>query len=255
MSRSNAGTLSQLLRTDQMERQRERERERERQRSQSNHNNDNSSPAPNVPKVPSVNAGVEKSWPHFHQSYQPLPDEILAPPPKFICPSYLRSSRHVQRLAEKHESASPPQAASPLAATRPGKHVYYTDDNPPPAPLSASSSTVSLSKSPSSHGRPSAQDIERPPPLVIEQDLKKLPSAWSETDKCSGLEVSNAGTEVKFTGATKTSDEAAAIRSDHPIPKEVGLYYFEVTILSRGKEGWVHCHQASKTHADRQDVG
>jgi hypothetical protein len=66
---------------------------------------------------------------------------------------------------------------------------------------------------------------------------KKLPTCWSETDKWPGLELSARGTEVKFTGSTKTGDEAASIRSDHPIPKEVGIYYFEVTILSRGKDG------------------
>lgn len=55
----------------------------------------------------------------------------------------------------------------------------------------------------------------------------------------NGLEIMADGTEVRFNGVTKTSDEAAAVRSDFPMPKEVGIYYFEVTVLSRGKDGYI----------------
>jgi Ran-binding protein 9/10 len=55
----------------------------------------------------------------------------------------------------------------------------------------------------------------------------------------SGLDIQNSGTEVRFNGVTKTSDEAAALRSDHPMPKDVGIFYFEVSILSRGKDGLI----------------
>lgn len=55
----------------------------------------------------------------------------------------------------------------------------------------------------------------------------------------SGLEILADGTEVRFNGVTKNSDEAASVRTEHPMPKEVGLYYFEVTVLSRGKDGLI----------------
>lgn len=159
----------------------------------------------------------------------------MPPPfPEFICPSYLRSSRYVQRLAEEHNAA----VASTKESRRQARHVFYNKDNPPSAPLSTSSSGVNLSKLSTTYGRPSAQDqIDRISIIDLEEGLDRLPSAWSNTDKCSGLDVLNGGVEVKFTGATKTSDEAASIRSDHSMPKDVGLYYFEVTVLSRGKEG------------------
>lgn len=55
----------------------------------------------------------------------------------------------------------------------------------------------------------------------------------------NGLELLADGTEARFVGVTKTQDEAAAVRSDHPMPKQCGIYYYEVTILSRGKDGLI----------------
>ncbi|KAK8211425.1 hypothetical protein M8818_003392 [Zalaria obscura] len=88
----------------------------------------------------------------------------------------------------------------------------------------------------SSRAGPVQDVIERLPPAGVDEELRPLPSRWSESDKCSGLEVLLDGTEVRFQGVIKTSDEAAAVRSDHPMPRECGIYYFEVTILSKGKD-------------------
>lgn len=77
--------------------------------------------------------------------------------------------------------------------------------------------------------------IERLPPPA-DESLHPLPTRFSQTDKCPGLEILASGSEVRFNGITKTSDEAASVRSDHHIPKEVGIFYFEVTILSRSKD-------------------
>ncbi|KAK4895336.1 hypothetical protein LTR27_006679 [Elasticomyces elasticus] len=150
----------------------------------------------------------------------------------FFTPSYLRQSRHVQRLHRAYD-----------------EHVAELQEharlNPPkPQSLSASSSNVNLHKMHAAHvhqQRPVVQDIlERHPPLSEEVDRSHpLPTRWSEEDKMVGLEIQGEGTEVRFGGVTKTSDEAASIRVDHPMPKECGIYYFEVTILSRGKDGLV----------------
>ena len=45
--------------------------------------------------------------------------------------------------------------------------------------------------------------------------------------------------DVKSSGTSKTQDEAAAIRADHPIPRECGIYYYEVTVLGKAREGCV----------------
>lgn len=149
--------------------------------------------------------------------------------PPFFTPSYLRQSRHVQKLHQAYNEH--------MAALRESTQI------PPskPVPLSTSSSNANLSKMHAAHiHRPAVQDVvERIPPLVEEDPSHPLPSRWSEEDKMNGLEILADGTEVRFGGVTKTSDEAASIRSDHPMPKECGLYYFEVTILSRGKDGLI----------------
>ncbi|KAK3713329.1 hypothetical protein LTR37_008521 [Vermiconidia calcicola] len=150
--------------------------------------------------------------------------------PPFFTPSYLRQSRHVQRLHVAWD-----------------EHVAELQEilqlNPPRQPsLSRSSSNANLSKMQPQHiHRPGpVQDVvERMPYIRDEEKSHSLPSRWSDDDRMSGLEVLAEGTEVRFTGVTKTSDEAASVRSDQPMPKEVGLYYFEVTILSRGKDGLI----------------
>lgn len=149
----------------------------------------------------------------------------------FFTPSYLRRSRHVQRLQRAWEEHL-------------NELMEEVQRNPPASKqpsLSTSSSNVNLNKMHAQHiHRPPVQDvIERLPPLSEEDKTHPLPSRWSEGDHMNGLEVLADGSEVRFTGMTKTSDEAASVRADHPMPREVGLYYFEVTVLSRGKDGLI----------------
>ena len=145
----------------------------------------------------------------------------------FFVPSYLRQSRFVDRLKRDWEAH--------LADLEDGK--VARDDQRTPR------------KSAGSH-RGVAQDVvERPPAGLLsgvhsnadeDEDWGRgLPSRWNEDDKWNGLDVMGDGTEVKFNGVCKTSDEAASIRTDHPMPMECGLYYYEVTILSRCKEGLI----------------
>ncbi|PPJ51286.1 hypothetical protein CBER1_08927 [Cercospora berteroae] len=151
--------------------------------------------------------------------------------PAFFTPSYLRHSRHVQKLKQEYE-----------------EHVAHlktlANRNPRPyhSSLSTSSSLTNLNKLSSQHvHRGPVQDvIERlPPPSAEETQLHPLPSRWNEDDKWNGLEILADGTEARFNGMTKTQDDAASVRSDHYIPKEVGIYYFEVTILSRAKDAMI----------------
>ena len=45
--------------------------------------------------------------------------------------------------------------------------------------------------------------------------------------------------DAKFGGPAKGTDsDAASVRADHPIPSSCGIYYYEVTILSRGSQGY-----------------
>lgn len=143
----------------------------------------------------------------------------------FFIPSYLRNSRHLERLEEKYNAK--------IAAQRDGRSARASNGGS----LSTSSSSMNLQKMVPSH-RGMTYDIQESHPYTRPEDtVAPLPSRWSNTDKSPAWELSADGTEIKFTGAMKKHDEAASIRSDHPIPKECGLYYFEVTMLSKGKEG------------------
>lgn len=40
-------------------------------------------------------------------------------------------------------------------------------------------------------------------------------------------------------GVGKTHNDAASVRTTHPIPAACGLYYFEVKIISKGRDGYM----------------
>ena len=146
----------------------------------------------------------------------------------YATPEYLRRSRHVRRLKRLWYA-----------------HMDELEDasrmSPPESPVLVTKASNSKMHALHAHHRPAVQDvIERIPPPKEEDRSHPLPSRWNEDDKMNGLEIlSSEGLEVRFSGVTKTPDEAASIRADHPMPKECGLYYFEVTILSRGKDGMI----------------
>ena len=156
---------------------------------------------------------------------------------QLFTPSYLKKSRHAQRLRHAYE-----RYVADLQDSSSHRNSTTTTGNP--TSLSASSSSVSLSKIATAHAhRGVMQDIverlQSPLSSAEEEKLGPLPSRWNDNDKMSGVDIMADGTEVRFSGVTKTTDEAAAVRSNHPMPKECGIFYFEVTVLSRGKEGWI----------------
>jgi len=148
----------------------------------------------------------------------------------FFVPSYLRGSKYVQTLEEAHKAkvlSHKDAASGPTSQT---------------GSLSTSTSSINLqTKMAPSHRGMTYDLIEKIPP-VEEEALPPLPSKWNVHDKNAGLEVLSDGQEVKFTGSKSTSErdhEACAIRSDHPMPSQCGIYYYEVTIISRKREEYV----------------
>ncbi|KAK9238325.1 concanavalin A-like lectin/glucanase domain-containing protein [Lipomyces kononenkoae] len=69
----------------------------------------------------------------------------------------------------------------------------------------------------------------------------RLPSCWSSDGVSQSMEIFGDMLEVKFAGppAKGNEQEAAAVRANHPIPPQCGLFYFEVEVLSRGKDGFI----------------
>ena len=75
---------------------------------------------------------------------------------------------------------------------------------------------------------------------TLSTDPPFLPSRFNERDRCPVLELLNDGMDAKFAGPAKGTDsDAASVRADHPIPSSCGIYYYEVSILSRGSKGYI----------------
>lgn len=148
-------------------------------------------------------------------------------------PSYLRSSRYVTQLATalkskmaQKESTSVPSSAAPS--------------------LSTSSSNVNLHRMAPSHRGMTYDIIEHTPPTE-EAPLSPLPSRWNESDKFGGLDLLGDGLEVRYMGPiNKHEHEAASVRADHPMPPQCGIYYYEVTILSKPTDGMIGVGFSSK---------
>ncbi|XP_055379361.1 ran-binding proteins 9/10 homolog [Condylostylus longicornis] len=83
-------------------------------------------------------------------------------------------------------------------------------------------------------------------PNVNEQETP-LPRSWSPHDKCHAIGLSQNNLRVHYKGPGKTHSDAAAVRTSHPIPAACGLYYFEVKIISKGKNGYMGIGLTSQT--------
>jgi hypothetical protein len=66
-----------------------------------------------------------------------------------------------------------------------------------------------------------------------------LPSKWNSKEKPSTLVLQQNNLVVTYKGPGKSHKDAASVRSDHPIPPLTGIYYYEVKILSKGRDGYV----------------
>ncbi|TVY92111.1 Ran-binding protein [Lachnellula willkommii] len=181
--------------------------------------------------------GRSGSWgrsghlPSFSQAFSTIMDGDgytgLGHADHFFVPSYLKGSKYIQRLEESHRARLRAQKEEPQAQSSQS------------GSLSTSASSLNLhTKLAPSHRGMTYDIIEKAPP-VEDETVPRLPSRWSSTDKYAGLEVLSDGQEVKFTGPKSDRDrdhEACSIRADYPMPTQCGIYYYEVTIISRKRE-------------------
>lgn len=66
-----------------------------------------------------------------------------------------------------------------------------------------------------------------------------LPRSWSSKDKYQYIKLSRSNQRVHYNGQGKNHKDAASVRSTHPIPAACGVYYFEVKIISKGRDGYM----------------
>ena len=151
----------------------------------------------------------------------------------FFVPSYLRGSKYVQKLEEGHKAK--------VLAHKDGPSAHSSQ----PASLSTSASSTHLHAKIAPSHRGMTYDLIEKAPAIEDETLAPLPSRWNNQDKFGGLEVMSDGQEVKFTGPKPDRDrehEACAIRADFPMPPQCGIYYYEVTIISRKREEYLPLH-------------
>uniref|UniRef100_A0A8C5GPV5 Ran-binding protein 9 n=1 Tax=Gouania willdenowi TaxID=441366 RepID=A0A8C5GPV5_GOUWI len=82
------------------------------------------------------------------------------------------------------------------------------------------------------------QRLRRLYPAVNESETP-LPRSWSPKDKFSYIGLSQNNLRVHYKGHGKTPKDAASVRATHPIPAACGVYYFEVKIISKGRDGYM----------------
>ncbi|ESN91391.1 hypothetical protein HELRODRAFT_70577 [Helobdella robusta] len=77
-------------------------------------------------------------------------------------------------------------------------------------------------------------------PMVDECETP-LPRQWSskKNEKCPSLGLSNNDLRVFYKGTGKDVKDAASIRTTHSIPVTCGIYYFEVKVITKGREGYM----------------
>lgn len=98
--------------------------------------------------------------------------------------------------------------------------------------------STSSQSEPSGPGDDSIDRFKQLYPAVDGEDTP-LPKTWSPKDKFSFIGLSQNNLRVHYKGVGKTHKDAASVRATHPIPASCGIYYFEVKIISKGRDGYM----------------
>lgn len=73
----------------------------------------------------------------------------------------------------------------------------------------------------------------------VNEDETPLPRAWSSQDKFTYIGLSQNNLRAHYKGVGKTHKDAASVRAGCPIPAACGLYYFEIKVVSKGRDGYI----------------
>lgn len=75
--------------------------------------------------------------------------------------------------------------------------------------------------------------------LYPQTEPEELPRCWSSKDKANFISLSENNLKVHYKGVGKGHKDAAAVRATHPIPSSCLIYYFEIEIISKGRDGYM----------------
>ncbi|XP_048523507.1 ran-binding protein 9 [Dendroctonus ponderosae] len=74
---------------------------------------------------------------------------------------------------------------------------------------------------------------------AVDEEKTPLPRAWSPKEKYGYIGLSQSNLRVHYKGHGNSHRDAASIQAMFPIPAACGLYYFEVKIVSKGRDGYM----------------
>ncbi|KAF7272654.1 hypothetical protein GWI33_014593 [Rhynchophorus ferrugineus] len=74
---------------------------------------------------------------------------------------------------------------------------------------------------------------------AVDEQRTPLPRSWSPKEKYGYIGLSQGNLRVHYKGYGNSHRDAASIQATHPIPAACGLYYFEVKIVSKGRDGYM----------------
>lgn len=138
----------------------------------------------------------------------------------FTIPQYLQNSRYAKRLQAVYNMR-----------VRALREASNTDKSSFQGSIWQRQSNARIAPS---HRGMTYDIIESNPP--VEDEVLPLPSRLSSADKYQGLDLHNEGLDVKYNGVTGKELEAASVRSDHPMPPQCGIFYYEITITQKHKD-------------------
>jgi len=73
----------------------------------------------------------------------------------------------------------------------------------------------------------------------VDQEATPLPKCWSTKDKYNYIGLSQNNLRVHYKGHGKGHKDASSVRATHPVPASCGLYYYEIRVVSKGKDGYM----------------
>ncbi|KAI8922040.1 ran-binding protein 9-like protein [Powellomyces hirtus] len=168
-------------------------------------------------RPPSASDGQEGSPSNGFGSSQPVRVKVSRNRP----PQYLAEVLQPSTCTRKPVSAD---RRAPLFTTLPS--TAFAD---PLVSASDSSPTAKCTSEPASAGN----DTSNVPKAL------NLPNQWNMKDKNQSLELSANCQRISYTGLGQLDSHAAAVRSNYPIPPQCGLFYYEVTVVSKGRDGYI----------------
>ncbi|KAJ2901247.1 Ran-binding protein 10 [Zalerion maritima] len=155
----------------------------------------------------------------------------------FFIPSYLRGTVFAEKLQDQYKATIELKDSHSMG-------TQSTSGGGSSGSSNGTNGAVQNGKKSGSHRGVPFQVVERNSHPLEDRTVGELPTKWNRHDRATHLEVSLDGLEAKFVAPRTNNErehEAAAIRADNPVPPACGIYYFEVTVLSKKREETFVC--------------